>query len=109
MKHLHLTGGWNTKHYEISFEEIGKRKIRINVHKGCVRIGHHVFNVHNGAWSNHPIGKPSHYILYEGEEHCLEFDLHCCCKRPDKVFLSNEQFFSSSKVSYEEVVEKNNQ
>lgn len=96
-----LVPGWRLKHYEIPFASIGKKTVKIKVTKGRVRLGHHVFDIQNGSWLEHPKGKPNFYILDEGQEYTLDFHLHHRHNRMDRLFLSNEQHFKSAEISIE--------
>lgn len=100
-KQIHLTAGWLLKHYEIPTMGMGERTVRINVEKGHVRLGHHIFDIQNGSWHEHPKGKPSYYILDEGNEYIIDFHLSHRHNRPDRLFLVNEKLFNSAIVNYE--------
>ncbi|MBV7390426.1 hypothetical protein [Enterococcus alishanensis] len=101
--HIHLAKGWRSKHYEIPFETTGKKTIIIKVDEGSVRLGHHIFDIQNGAWLGHPADKKKYYILEEGKEYVLNFHIHQQHNRLDRLFLTNELFFKPSKISFKKI------
>lgn len=103
-KRIHLVPGWCLKHYEIPIMGMGKRTVRIKVGKGRVRLGHHIFDIQNGSWHEHPKGKPSFYLLDEGHEYILDFHIDYRHQRQDRLFLANEHFLWSAEISYELII-----